>query len=78
MLPPAHSSAAFSEWRGGHQSLNVPEMWVLTHRDAGPIQTFTTQELAERARERVLAEEPEWGDLVTVEPFEFMVEDTSA
>lgn len=53
-------------------------MWVLTHRDAGPIQTFTTQELAERARERVLAEEPEWGDLVTVEPFEFMVEDTSA
>lgn len=50
----------------------MPEMWVLTHRDGTPIETYATREQAEEARRRVLVGERDWEHVVSVKPFEFV------
>lgn len=51
----------------------MPKMWVLTHREAGPVHTFMSREEAESVRQAVVADEPEWEDLVRIEPFDLRV-----
>jgi hypothetical protein len=53
-------------------------LWVLTHADGTPIETYRTREEAEAARRRVLVDEPDWEHVVTVEPFEFVEGDDAA
>ena len=43
--------------------------WVVVHRTAGPLATFETREEAEREREDILEDDPEWADDVWIEPF---------
>ncbi len=51
----------------------MPKMWVLTHREAGPVQTFMSRDEAESVCQAVIADEPEWEDLVRIEPFDLRV-----
>jgi hypothetical protein len=53
----------------------VADLYVLAHRDYGPITTFVSREAAEKELERVFGDEPTWVGTLTVEPFELVVED---
>ncbi len=52
----------------------MDEMWVLVHREGGPVQTFMSRDEAERVRDAVIADEPSWAEDVTIEPFELRVD----
>jgi hypothetical protein len=54
---------------------DVADLYVLAHRDYGPITTFVSREAAEEELERVFGDEPTWVGTLTVEPFELVVED---
>lgn len=55
----------------------MEQLYSLVHREHGAISTFTTSEEAERELERVLDDEPAWADLLRVEPFELIVDETT-
>ena len=49
---------------------SVPEiLYVLSHREHGPISTFTSLVEAKAALNEVLRDEPEWTGDFTIEPF---------
>ncbi|HEX2111538.1 MAG TPA: hypothetical protein VHF67_08285 [Gaiellaceae bacterium] len=53
----------------------MADLYVLAHRDFGPISTFLTREQAENELKRVFGNEPTWVGKLIVEPFELVVED---
>jgi hypothetical protein len=48
-------------------------LYSLVHRETGPVATYATEEQATRCLEAVLRDEPDWADLIYIEPFEFVV-----
>jgi hypothetical protein len=48
-------------------------LYMLVHRDSGPVATYRTEDEAERALAAVLRDEPGWADEIYVEAFEFVV-----
>jgi hypothetical protein len=51
----------------------VVDLWVLTHRELGPIRTFLSRDDAEAELERVFGDEPTWAGTMWIEPFRFVV-----
>jgi hypothetical protein len=48
-------------------------LYMLVHRDTGPVATYRTEAEAQRALEAVLRDEPDWEGDIYVEAFEFVV-----
>ena len=48
----------------------MADLYVVVHRDAGPLATFLTEAEAELERDEILNDEPEWADDVWIEPFD--------
>lgn len=51
----------------------VSTIYVLVHREEGPVSTFQTLSEAKRALNEVLRDEPEWSGDFTIEPFSLTV-----
>lgn len=51
-------------------------LYSLVHREAGPVCTYSTRELAQRDLEAVLRDEPDWKDDISIEVFEFVLQES--
>jgi hypothetical protein len=52
----------------------MADLYVLAHRDYGPISTFLSREEADGELARVFGDEPTWVCTMRVEPFALVVE----
>jgi hypothetical protein len=57
------------------RAAEVADLYILVHRDYGPISTFLTRADAEDELARVFGDEPTWVGTMSVEPFELVEED---
>ena len=52
----------------------VPDLWVLTHRESGPIATFLTKREANEALVGMARDESAWLPMLRIEPFDVVVD----
>jgi hypothetical protein len=54
--------------------VSVADLYILSHRELGPLETFLTKRDANGALAAVVRDEPDWASDLTLELFDFVVQ----